>query len=387
MLILCPDYESSMNFHENLLLSVVFLVFALSALVQMFYYLWYYLAVSRYRYPASSNQKQPVSVIICARNEAENLRNFLPSILEQDYPDFEVIVVDDCSEDDTYSVLGGFLLKYPMLKISTVSKDPRFTHNKKFAQFIGIKAASNEILLFTDSDCKAGSEHWIEGMTSNFDESTQIVLGYGGYMKRKGILNKYIRYDTFMIALQYLGMAIKGIPYMGVGRNLSYRRSLFFRKKGFEGHTHIISGDDDLFVNSNSTRENTRVEFRKEYHTYSVPCSTLREWILQKKRHFTAAPYYKTGHKFLVGAEPFTRVLFYISFIILIIPLYLWQITAAIFGLRLISQATVLIQGQKRLNEKGIAGYSLFFDIFSPVINSVIFLSNTTTRSGKNKWK
>ena len=376
-----------MNFHENLLLSVVFLVFALSALVQMFYYLWYYLAVSRYRYPAASNEKQPVSVIICARNEAENLRNFLPSILEQDYPDFEVIVVDDCSEDDTYSVLGGFLLKYPMLKISTVSKDPRFTHNKKFAQFIGIKAASNEILLFTDSDCKAGSEHWIEGMTSNFDESTQIVLGYGGYMKRKGILNKYIRYDTFMIALQYLGMAIKGIPYMGVGRNLAYRRSLFFRKKGFEGHTHIISGDDDLFVNSNSTRENTRVEFRKEYHTYSVPCSTLREWILQKKRHFTAAPYYKTGHKFLVGTEPFTRVLFYISFIILIIPLYLWQITAAIFGLRLISQVTVLIQGQKRLNEKGIAGYSLFFDIFSPVINSVIFLSNTTTRSGKNKWK
>ena len=174
---------------------------------------------------------------------------------------------------------------------------------------------------------------------------------------------------------------------MGVGRNLSYRRSLFFRKKGFEGHTHIISGDDDLFVNSNSTKGNTRVEFRKECHTYSVPCSTPEEWVRQKKRHFTAAPYYKTGHKFLVTTEPFTRVLFYISFIILIIPLYLWQITIAIFILRLISQVTVLIQGQKRLNEKGIAGYSLFFDIFSPVINSVIFLSNTTSRSGKNKWK
>ena len=174
---------------------------------------------------------------------------------------------------------------------------------------------------------------------------------------------------------------------MGVGRNLLYRRSLFFRKKGFEGHTHIISGDDDLFVNSNSTKGNTRVEFRKESHTYSVPCSTTEEWIRQKKRHFTAAPYYKTGHKFLVTTEPFTRVLFYISFIILIIPLYLWQITIPIFVLRLISQVTVLIQGQKRLNERGIAGYSLFFDIFSPVINSVIFLSNTTSRSGKNKWK
>jgi len=376
-----------MIFQENLFLSVVFILFALSAVVQLFYYLRIYSAVSRYIHPATDNNKQPVSVIICARNEAENLRNFLPSILDQDYPDFEVIVVDDCSEDDTYKVLGSFLVKYPRLKISTVTKDPRFTHNKKFAQFIGIKAASNEILLFTDSDCKAGSPHWIDGMTSGFDDKTEIVLGYGGYMKRKGILNKYIRYDTFMIALQYLGMAIRGIPYMGVGRNMAYRRSLFFKKKGFEGHTHVVSGDDDLFVNANSTRANTRVEFRKENHTTSVPSATLKEWIAQKKRHFTAAPYYKTGHKFLIITEPVTRMLFYISFIILIIPLFLWQATVAIFGLRIISQITVLIPGQKRLNERGIAVYSLFFDIFSPVINSVIYFSNTTSRSGKNKWK
>ena len=174
---------------------------------------------------------------------------------------------------------------------------------------------------------------------------------------------------------------------MGVGRNMAYRRSLFFKKKGFEGHTHVVSGDDDLFVNANATRANTKVEFRKENHTVSVPSSTLKEWIVQKKRHFTAAPYYKTGHKFLILTEPLTRTLFYISFIILIIPLFLWQVTVAIFGLRLISQITVLIPGQKRLNERGIAGYSLFFDIFSPVINSVIYFSNTISRTGKNKWK
>ncbi|HOB83056.1 MAG TPA: glycosyltransferase [Bacteroidales bacterium] len=376
-----------MIFQENLFLSVVFIVFALSAAVQLFYYLRFYYAVPRYRHPQANTGRQPVSVIICARNEAENLRNFLPSILEQDYPDFEVIVVDDCSEDETYSVLGSFLLKYPGLKISTVSKDPRFTHNKKFAQFIGIKAASNEILLFTDSDCKAASPGWITGMASNFDEKTELVLGYSGYMKREGLLNKYIRYDTFMIALQYLGMAIRGIPYMGVGRNMAYRKSLFFRKKGFEGHTHVISGDDDLFVNANATGTNTRVDFRKDSHTMSLPCTTLKDWIIQKKRHFTAAPYYKTRHKFLIITEPLTRMLFYISFIILMIPLFLWQVTAAIFGIRFISQIIVLVQGQKILNEKGIAGYSLFFDIFSPVINSVIFVSNTISRSGKNKWK
>ncbi len=386
---MCPDYESSMIYHDNLFLSVVFIIFAFSAAVQLFHYLWFYLAVPLYRYPPEEEKtdKKPVSVIICARNEAENLRRFLPSILEQDYPEYEVIVVNDCSEDNTYDVLGSFLPDYPHLKISTINKDPRFTHNKKFAQFIGIKAAVNEILLFTDSDCEAVSPRWIEMMASHFSDDIQIVLGYGGYMKKKGLLNKYIRYDTFMIALQYLGMAVRKIPYMGVGRNLAYRRSLFFEKGGFGGHTHIISGDDDLFVNANAARHNTCVEFRHESHTRSVPCSSTESWIKQKKRHFTSAPLYKTWHKLIIGSEPLSRMLFYIMFIILIISLNLWQVVIAIFGLRLIILMTVLIQAQKILNEKGIAGYSLIFDIFSPVIDSVIYFSNTITRSGKNKWK
>ena len=197
----------------------------------MFYYLFFYLAVYLYKTPATETKKQPVSVIICARNEAENLRNFLPSVLEQDYPDYEVIVVNDCSEDNSYDVLGKFLMQYPHLKISTVNKDPKFTHNKKFAQFIGIKAAKNEILLFTDADCQPESDKWIEAMTSHFDDKITFVLGYGGYLNEKGLLNKYIRFDSMTIAMQYLGMAIQGIPYMGVGRNLAYRRSAIFQKQ------------------------------------------------------------------------------------------------------------------------------------------------------------
>jgi cellulose synthase/poly-beta-1,6-N-acetylglucosamine synthase-like glycosyltransferase len=185
---------------DNLFLLVVFAVFSFSALIQLFYYLWFYMAVVRFRHPSSSNDKKPVSVIICARNEAENLKKFLPVVLEQDYPDYEVIVVNDCSEDNTYDVLGQYLLKYPNLKISNVNKDPKFTHNKKFAQFIGIKAAKNDILLFTDADCMPVSNKWIEGMTAQMDDNAGFVLGYGGYLKGKGLLNRYIRYDSMTIA-------------------------------------------------------------------------------------------------------------------------------------------------------------------------------------------
>jgi len=374
-------------FQENLILSILFLVFAFSAAIQLFYYLWFYLAPILYKPSETKVTKQPVSVIICARNESENLRDFLPAVLEQDYPDYEVIVVNDCSEDNSYVVLGGYLQKYPHLRVSNVNKDPKFTHNKKFAQFIGIKAAKNEILLFTDADCRPDTALWIDGIVSNFKENTDFVLGYGGYLKKKGLLNKYIRSETLTIAIQYLGMAIRGIPYMGVGRNLAYRRSFFFDKKGFGSHTHIISGDDDLFVNSNSDKKNTSVEFSKDTHTRSLPASTFSELFLQKKRHMTTAPYYKARDKFLLILEPVSRVIFYATFIVLISYLFFWPYLLAVFGLRLIAQLTVLILAQKKLNEPGLAGFSLIFDIFSPVINGAVLLSNTIRRPGKNQWK
>jgi poly-beta-1,6-N-acetyl-D-glucosamine synthase len=372
---------------ENIIMYVIFLVFCIAAVIQLFYWLLFYLAPYLYKPAERQIGKEPVSVIICARNEADNLRNFLPSVLEQDYPSYEVIVVNDCSEDSSDDVLGHFLMQYPHLKITSINKDPKFTHNKKFAQFIGIKAATNEILLFTDADCQPESDVWLSYMTSNFDSKTDLVLGYGGYLNEKGLLNKYIRFDCMFIAMQYIGMAIKGIPYMGVGRNLAYRRSLFFRNKGFGLHYHIISGDDDLFVNSNASKSNTRVEFRAGSHTRSIPSLTFNEFIKQKQRHFTTAKFYKSWHKLLLSLEPLTRVSFYLMFVLLVSASYLWPYAVSIFGLRLIVQIVVLALVQKKLNEKGLLIFSLIFDIFSPVINGVLYFSSYRNRQGRNTWK
>ncbi len=387
LLILFQHFESRlMQFHQVILIIISGLLF-LAAAIQLFYYLWFYLSVYTYEHPEESAGKQPVSVIICARNEAENLKNFLGSVLEQEYPDYEVIVVNDCSEDNSSDVLGEFLLKYPHLKVSTVNKDPKFTHNKKFAQFIGIKAAKNDILLFTDADCQPASKKWLEGMTSHFSRSTDFVLGYGGYFGKKGLLNRYIHYDTLTIAMQYLGMAIRGVPYMGVGRNLAYRRQLFFDRKGFGSYSHVISGDDDLFVNTNATRVNTTVEFRPEYQTRSVPADSFSQWVKQKKRHLTTAPYYKLRDKIILSAEPASRIIFYGATAVLVSFLFMWQYVLVLFTLRLVCQVIVLTLVQKRLEEKGSTLYSLIFDIFSPFLNTGIFLSNLRKRSSVSQWK
>ncbi|HZL76354.1 MAG TPA: glycosyltransferase [Bacteroidales bacterium] len=374
-------------FNYNLFPIILFALFCVASAVQLFYYLWFYLAVNLKQEKTDGTARKPVSVIICARNEAENLKNFLPSVLEQEYPDYEVIVVNDCSEDNSYEILGNFLPIYPHLRISNVNRDPKFTHNKKFAQFIGIKAAKNEILIFTDADCRPESPQWLDGIASHFDDKTDFVLGYGGYINKKGLFNKYVRYDCMTIAMQYLGMAIRRVPYMGVGRNLAYRRSLFFEKKGFGAYNHVISGDDDLFVNSNANKANTAVEIISSSHTRSVPCTNFSDWKIQKKRHLTTAPYYKLRDKFLLVAEPASRIIFYVAFIILLSLPFLWQYALMIFGLRLITQITVVALVQKKLNEPGMAGYSIFFDIFSPLINGFLLLTNTLKRPGKYQWK
>ena len=373
--------------HINLFLAFTFFIFILAFGVQLFYYLRYYLAVALFKPSETSSEKPPISVIICARNEAKNLDNFLPAVLEQDYPDYEVIVVNDCSEDDTDYILGKYLLKYPHLKISSINKNPQFTHSKKLAQLVGIKAAKNETLLFTDADCKPESNLWLATMASRFTDNTGFVLGYGGYFQSKGILNAFIRYDCMTIAMQYLGLAIRGLPYMGVGRNLAYKRSIFFNNKGYGAHYHLASGDDDLFVNDNATADNAVVEFQHCAHTRSVPAATFKSFFKQKCRHLTTAPYYKLRDKIMLLTEPTSRMLFYTALVVLLINQFMWQYILVCFGLRLCIQLTTIKLVSKKLNEQKIVVVSIFFDIFSPIINSVFYLCKPGRKTGATKWK
>ena len=261
----------------------------------------------------------PVSVIICARNEEQNLNKFLPAILEQDYPDFEVIVVNDCSDDDTDMVLKIFQMKYNNLKVSTIVKNPKFTNNKKLALTVGIKAANHEHLLFTDADCYPVTKDWISNVVSNYRVGIEIILGYGGYELKRGFLNKLIRFETLFTAMQYMGFAERKLPFMGVGRNLSYKKSLFFRNKGFASHAHLPSGDDDLFVMETATRNNTVVEADLRSFTLSVPETRFSDWLRQRGRHFITGFHYKFKIKVLLALEYISRILFNVTAVILLI--------------------------------------------------------------------
>lgn len=297
-----------------------------------------------------SSARQPISIIICARNEAENLLQFLPAVLEQEYPDFEVVVVNDRSWDGTRDILEDFATRYKNLKVVTVSEGNKFIAGKKFAVTMGIKAAANEWLVFTDADCVPASKHWLMGMQQPESDLTSIVLGYSPYMKKRGLLNSLIRFETFFTAVNYLSFAVKGMPYMGVGRNMAYRKSLFFKHKGFAAHMHIPSGDDDLFVNAHATRMNTEIRVNSDTHMWSSPNTSFLAYLRQKKRHFGAGKLYKPKHKFILTTQIVFQFLFYILFIGLLFFKSTQFISLGVFLLSLIIRCFIYPRLLKRLN-------------------------------------
>lgn len=364
---------------------VLFFVFLGAGVVQLLYYLVFYSGVfSMQRDETMPEEKLPVSVIIAARNESDNLGQFLTTVLEQDYPQYEVIVVNDASTDDTADVLSEFKARYDHLKVTHVPYDPRHHIGKKLALTVGIKAASHEQLVFTDADCMPRSKQWLHYMQRHFVQKKALVLGYGGYLRKPGILNRLIRFDAAFIGMQYLTFAMRGIPYMGVGRNLAYSKTLFYTHRGFGSSMYMKSGDDDLFVNKLTRDTPCAVEPHPDAQVLSEPVKSFWNWRKQKQRHLSTSWHYKLKHKILLFLEPFSRTLFYISFIgLMLFPVNILMVSG-VFLLRLILQQSVFAVWFGKTGDRELMLYSIFLDVLLPGIYVVFLLSNSYLK--RNKW-
>ena len=366
-------------------MEIIFWVFVVAASLQVLIYSIVFGSLAFASKRKTKVAKEPVSVVIAARNEEVNLLENLPLILEQNHPDFEIIVVDDCSSDDTQDVLRAFSMKYDNFKVTTLKETVNFYGGKKFAITLGIKAAANDLIVFTDADCKPSSKEWLSALSNGFNEGKEIVLGYGGYEKKAGLLNTLIRFDAIYIAIKYLSFAKLGIPYMGVGRNMAYRKDLFFKNRGFASHQHIKSGDDDLFVNETGNSSNTEVVIGSLANTISKPKESFNEWFHQKRRHITTGKKYKTAHLILLATLTGSVVLFHSTFLALIVIGFQWHIVLGIFGARMLIQLLIFQQSEKMMGERGIWYCAPVFEILLILIYPLFTLSNLVIKPGK--WK
>lgn len=355
---------------------------SISLSVIICFYIYFFIRIIYYKRQEYSFEK-PISIIICAKNELDNLKKNLPAILKQNYPNFEVIVVNDQSNDDSINFLNELAAKNKHLVIVEVDDFVTTTLGKKFALTLGIKTAKNEYLLLTDADCVPSSENWAKKMSSNFN-NTNVILGYGSYKKEKTLLNKIIRFDTFNVAQQYLSFALANQTYMGVGRNLAYKKSLFFENKGFASHIHIASGDDDLFIQEITKKNSATIEISEEAHTISDIIKNWQDWIYQKRRHISTAPLYKTKFKILLSLYPLSQLLFFLSIILLFILKSDITYTVILLAIKLILSYIINYKTMKKLNTYDLYWLHPLYELLHILIQVYFVLLNLFKKP--EKW-
>ncbi|MBO7469130.1 MAG: glycosyltransferase [Bacteroidales bacterium] len=378
----------------NSLSFIILCIFGLAWLIQMLYLWGLFSRLAFFKKKKYDNDKpnyEPVSVIVCAKDAYEYLIDLVPRILSQDYPDFELVIVNDCSTDETTDYLKELVDRRPDINVVSLTQSLNFFHGKKFPLSMGIKSAKHDLLLLTDADCLPENDQWIKGMVSAYKKGTEVVLGYGPYFTRKGLLNKLIRFDTLYTAIQYLSMALAKMPYMGVGRNLSYHRDLFYKNKGFTSHYTIPSGDDDIFISQVANKKNTRIFIDSNCRMESEPKHSFGSWIRQKRRHYSTANMYKPRTNSILGTLLASRVFYYASLITLLclphafdfaIGGYMYYATIGVFALlHYVSMDWIYIKSAKQLGEKNLyLFFTPFYDVFFTIFTTLLGIRNTISK-------
>ncbi|WP_071145285.1 glycosyltransferase [Bacteroides ihuae] len=316
----------------------------------------------------------PLSVIISARNDSENLRKFLPAILEQDYPDFEVIVINDGSTDESETLLNSLEDKYHHLYHSFTPEDSKYISRKKLALTLAIKASKHNWLVLTEANCQPASNQWLRLMARNFTSRTEVVLGYSGYEAGKGWLHRRVAFDSLFTSLSYLGWALAGKPYMGLGRNMAYRKELFFNNKGFSAHLNLQRGDDDLFINQVAKGSNTRVETDVNATMRMQPIEYYKDWKEERVSYMATSRYYKGVQESSLKLETTTRLLFHLLFVATLVVSVLsfhwlvFGIAFIIWALRYTMQAIIINKTATEMGEKRHYYFILpIFDFLLPI--------------------
>ncbi|MDD2575997.1 MAG: glycosyltransferase [Bacteroidales bacterium] len=366
------DYQfNTVGFYFAIILGIIILF-------QILYYFIVYGRVAFFKdNKLTTDEKQKyipsVSVVMCVKDDAYNLEKKLPIILEQEYPNFEVVVVNDASKDETEYVLRVLQEIYPNLNVVNLYNNVNGFLGKKYPLSLGIKSAKNEIILLTESDTMPLNYNWITTMVKGFKQKKDIVLGFTNFEQKPTFLNTLMHYENLTSAMNYLGNAMLNNPFMGQGRNMAYKREFFFETGGFISQYNISVGEDDLFINKNANSKNTSVILNKESMNLASPKEKREEWVIQKKKHFKSMYHFKLKDKIISTLMPFATLLIYVLVALSIVFQFPWQYAILPLVLKYTFQIIVYYKSSKTLATKQVA-------FLSPLLEVLFLFINTTIR-------
>lgn len=367
-----------------MILTVVFYFFVACTGIQIIYYLIFSSFLLTRKKTNETVESIPVSVIVYAKNNAKELQEYLPLILAQEYPIFEIVLIDNASSDSTIETIKAFKTSNENIKIVAVKNTEAFWNNKKYALTLGIKAATHDHLLFTDANSKPISKNWIAEMSKNFSVKKTIVLGYQKYRTEKTFTNLLIRFYSLLKALKCFSFAKTATPFMAFGNNLAYTKSEFFKVNGFINHIKIIYGEDDLFIRDAATTKNITSNISEDSFIETEPHTSFKKWFQDARITNSLREHYKIKHRILLSLFIFSKALFYILSIILFF-FYPWEIIGSFVLTCLLIQYIVIGFSAKKLKESQLIFFLPFLEIGLLLIQISIFSANLISKP--NHWK
>ena len=360
---------------------VVLILFGVVTLIQLVYYYVIYGRFAFYRKKAALGFRDiPISVVIVVRDDAAQVLQTLPYLLEQQYAFFEIVIVNDRSRDEnSLLAIKEYKERYPNIKIVDLSTAVSTSRGKKMAISMGIKCASYDHILLTSPNCKPASRQWLSLMAQNFQFQHRIVLGYNTFDKKKGPYSHFLHFDNLVSAMQYFSHALMHSTYRGDINNLAFIRPLFYQQKGFISYNHLLYGEEDIFIYRAATKNNTAIEFSPDATTVRQHTPQYRFWRMHKISLFFTRKYNSLKNRLLLGFYELTNLLFYVFLVLAILaalhqPLALY-IILGIAALRIASMYVVMGISAKKLQEKQIIPYFLFYDILFSLLNPLYWLS------------
>jgi cellulose synthase/poly-beta-1,6-N-acetylglucosamine synthase-like glycosyltransferase len=372
------SYIESYSIIEWVLSITLFLFF----LIQILYSLILFRKPQAYEKRREANivydeELPAISIIITSKNNSFELEKNLPYFLNQNYPKYEVIVVNSGSTDDTDLVLKAAELKYPQLYHTFIPSGADEINEKKLAITLGAKAAKYDFILFSESYCRPTSNNWVREFGKEFIKGKEILLGYSRvvFTSKVGFRN-YICYDNLIQHLKFLSLTIAGKPFMGIGRNMAYKKELFFKNKGLSSVLGIDNGEDDLYINKISNKSNTGVVLSKDSITETDSVDSFSTWRSIKSKYLYTKQFYKGPAKYILGFETFTKYSYYIILLLSITAsLYfsnfiLLGFSIFLFILRIITLLLVINKNSAHFDSRKYNFNLLFFDVIQPIINS-----------------
>ena len=376
------DIFSGLALSELVLLTVFGVLFLLRLL-----HLFLFTGRVLFRKKVDNNEaeKKPLSLILTIRNEEENLKNNLPKILSLENIDFEMVVVDDFSQDNSYLILGLLKDRYKRLTISALNQETKFS--TKLALNIAIKATNNKWILTVPVSLAEVAAEWLDYISQATNNEKNVVIGYSTVARSKGFYNRLTRIENYFSYLKSTGYILNGIPFVYSVENVAFQKEKYFEIGGFGQKVTEHYANLELVINSFIRKKTTAVLFNKESSIRKTEVVKRADYFDLLKKSIRIESHLSSSKRVILFLIEFGKLLFLpiAAFVIVLLP-ELWIILAGLMGFIFTPYLFIIKITQNRLNERKIFIPSLVYDLLMPYYK-LFFRWHFNRRSRKNRWK